>query len=67
MEIALIGLGKMGANIARRLVRGGHRVVGYNRTPDITKQLADEEGVVAAFSLSERDQFGGHAVKGKIE
>ncbi|MEY2817656.1 MAG: binding domain of 6-phosphogluconate dehydrogenase, partial [Chloroflexota bacterium] len=34
MELALIGLGKMGLNMAKRLTKGGHRVVGYARTKD---------------------------------
>lgn len=53
MEIAIIGLGKMGANMARRLVQGGHRVVAYNRSPEPTRALQAEIGVVAAFALSE--------------
>ena len=53
MDIAMIGLGKMGANMARRLARGGHRVVGYNRSPDITKELQAEVGMVGAFSVEE--------------
>ncbi len=53
MKLAMIGLGKMGANMSRRLLRGGHQVVGVNRTPTITRQLASEEGLEAAFSLQE--------------
>ena len=54
MELAMIGLGKMGGNMARRLSRAGHRVVGYNRTPEPTLALtAEEENVVAAMSLDE--------------
>ncbi len=53
MRIALIGLGKMGANMARRLRRGGIEVVGYNRSDDITQQLAREEGLIAAVSVKE--------------
>ncbi len=34
MELAMIGLGKMGLNMATRLVRGGHQVVGYDRAAD---------------------------------
>lgn len=34
MQIGLIGLGKMGANMAERLVRGGHHVVAFDRSPD---------------------------------
>ncbi len=51
MRIALIGLGKMGANMARRLCRGGIEVVGYNRSPDIVSQLEKEEGLIGAASL----------------
>ncbi len=54
MELGIIGLGKMGSNMARRLARGGHRVVAYNRTPEKALALADEEPqVVAVKSLEE--------------
>lgn len=53
MEIAIIGLGKMGANMARRLLRGGHRVLGVNRSPEITDRLAAEEGLVPFYSNTE--------------
>ncbi|MDH5572386.1 MAG: decarboxylating 6-phosphogluconate dehydrogenase [Gammaproteobacteria bacterium] len=53
MQIALVGLGKMGANMARRLCRGGHTVIGYNRSPEITQQLAKDEGLITATSLKQ--------------
>jgi len=53
MEIAIIGLGKMGGNMARRLLRGGHKVIGYNRSPEATQALAAEAGLEPAFSLEE--------------
>jgi 6-phosphogluconate dehydrogenase len=53
MEIAIVGLGKMGGNMARRLLRAGHRVVGYNRSPEPTQVLKVEEGLEAAFELDE--------------
>lgn len=53
MQIALIGLGKMGANMARRLCRHGHEVIGYNRSSDITQQLASEEGLTPAKDLND--------------
>ena len=34
MELGMIGLGKMGANMTTRLIRAGHRVVAYDRAPD---------------------------------
>jgi 6-phosphogluconate dehydrogenase len=53
MDIALIGLGKMGANMARRLLRGGHRVIGFNRTRAVTDQIVAEDGLTPAYSLAE--------------
>lgn len=48
MEIGIIGLGKMGANIARRLARTGHTVIVYNRTKEKADALAKEERNIAA-------------------
>ena len=53
MDIGIIGLGKMGGNMARRLLAGGHRVIGYNLSPEPTEQLAAEAGLEPAFSLEE--------------
>jgi len=53
MELGLIGLGRMGANMAVRLLQGGHRVVVYNRTVEKAVELAHEHGGVAAASLEE--------------
>jgi len=50
MEIAIAGLGRMGANMARRLKRAGHNVVAFNRTAETTRRLAGEEGLIGAFS-----------------
>ncbi len=52
MELAIIGLGKMGLNMATRLVRGGHRVIGFARTP-ATVQTAVDNGAVGAHTLEE--------------
>ncbi len=52
MRIGFIGLGRMGANMVRRLLREGHGVVAYNRTPEKTKEIATE-GAEAAFSIAE--------------
>ncbi len=51
MRIAMIGLGKMGSNMARRLCRRGIEVVGYNRSPAPIELLAKEEGLIPASSL----------------
>lgn len=42
MQLGVVGLGRMGANIARRLMRAGHECVVFNRTPGPVKALADE-------------------------
>lgn len=52
MDLAIIGLGKMGMNMATRLVRGGHRVVGFARTP-ATVEEAIQNGAEGAHSLEE--------------
>ena len=45
MQLGLIGLGRMGANMARRLLRGGHRTVVFNRSPEPVKELVRENAV----------------------
>lgn len=52
MELAMIGLGKMGLNMATRLARGGHRVIGYART-DATVREAISLGAEGAYTLEE--------------
>ncbi|HLW00700.1 MAG TPA: decarboxylating 6-phosphogluconate dehydrogenase [Ktedonobacterales bacterium] len=54
MEVAFIGLGRMGANMVRRLSQGGHKVIAYNRTAEKTTELVSEgHGVEGAYSLKE--------------
>jgi 6-phosphogluconate dehydrogenase len=50
MEIAVIGLGRMGANIALRLARGGHRVFVFDRSPEKAPVLARENRQIGAAS-----------------
>jgi 6-phosphogluconate dehydrogenase len=52
MELAMIGLGKMGLNMATRLARGGHRVVGHARTAE-SVEAAVKLGAEGAQSLEE--------------
>ncbi len=52
MQIGMIGLGRMGANMARRLMKGGHEVVVHDRNPDAVAALRSE-GAVAAASLDD--------------
>jgi len=51
MRLAMIGLGKMGANMVQRLMLGGHEVVGYNRSEEIIAELA-EKGMLPATSMA---------------
>ena len=52
MQCGILGLGRMGANMARRLLRGGHQVVVANRSPGPVEQLATE-GAVGSRSVQE--------------
>ena len=52
MQLGMIGLGRMGANIVRRLMRHGHGCVVYDRNPEPGRQLAGE-GATAADSVAD--------------
>jgi 6-phosphogluconate dehydrogenase len=52
MQVAIVGLGRMGMNMARRLLKGGHEVIAYNRTPEKTDHMV-KEGASGAYSLKE--------------
>ena len=52
MELGMVGLGRMGAGIVRRLTRDGHRCVGYDVSADAVKAV-EADGVTGAVSLHE--------------
>jgi 6-phosphogluconate dehydrogenase len=52
MQLGMIGLGRMGANLVRRLMRDGHSCVAFDRNPDVVKQL-EAEGATGATTLAE--------------
>ena len=52
MQIGMIGLGRMGGNMVRRLLRGGHECVVYDRTPSVTATFV-AEGATGAATLDE--------------
>jgi 6-phosphogluconate dehydrogenase len=52
MELGIVGLGRMGANMARRLMKDGHKIVAYDVNPDAVTALA-EEGAEGASSLGD--------------
>ncbi|HLJ92145.1 MAG TPA: NAD(P)-binding domain-containing protein [Gemmataceae bacterium] len=68
MELGMIGLGRMGINMVRRLLRPGHQCVVYDPHPEAVQALA-KEGAVGTTSLGDRVlsilryQFGGHEEK----
>ena len=52
MDLGFVGLGRMGANMVRRLLLDKHRIVAYNRTAEKTREIM-AEGAEGAFSLQE--------------
>ena len=52
MQLGMIGLGRMGANMVRRLLAGGHACVVFNRSPQAVTELA-QEGATAATSFAD--------------
>ncbi len=52
MELGMIGLGRMGANMSERLMRGGHRVISYDRSAEAIQRVVDK-GAVGAHSLAD--------------
>jgi 6-phosphogluconate dehydrogenase len=55
MEIGLIGLGRMGGNMAERLIKGRHKVVGYARTKETVDGFV-EKGMKGSYSIEELTQ-----------
>ena len=53
MKLAMVGLGKMGGNMAKRLMIAGHKVVGYNHHKEATDLLASEGNFIPSYSLNE--------------
>jgi 6-phosphogluconate dehydrogenase len=51
-QLGIVGLGKMGGNVARQLLEKDWEVVGFNRSPDDTQAL-EKEGMTGAYSIAE--------------
>ncbi len=62
MELGIVGLGKMGLNICRRLIQGGHSVVVFDSDPNVLA-IAQKENILIANSL---DELVGKLTKRKI-
>jgi 6-phosphogluconate dehydrogenase len=52
MQVGMVGLGRMGANMVRRLMRGGHQCVVFDVSPKVVEALA-KEGAIGASSLDD--------------
>ena len=52
MKLGMIGLGRMGSNMTARLLRGGHKVVGYDRHAEPVDRIV-KKGAIGAYSLEE--------------
>ena len=48
MQLGMIGLGRMGANMVRRLIRGGHQCVVFDMSPKAVEELTQEKAVGAS-------------------
>lgn len=53
MKIAMIGLGKMGGNMAARLIRNGHSVVGYDTNLEVVRELQKTENLIPSSSVKD--------------
>ncbi len=49
MKLGMIGLGRMGGNMAKRIAASGHEVVGYDQSPESDRTVASLEELVAAL------------------
>src|SRR5215475_8890045 len=53
MQIGMIGLGRMGANMARRLIKGGHQCVVFDRSAKVVQEFTTEHKAIGATSLAD--------------
>jgi 6-phosphogluconate dehydrogenase len=53
MQLGMVGLGRMGANMVRRLVAGGHECVVFDVSPKVVGEMAKEKGITGSSSLAE--------------
>src|SRR5580698_3530922 len=53
MQLGMVGLGRMGANMVRRLAANGHQCVCFNRSPQIVEQMAKEKVLTLSTSIED--------------
>ena len=56
MQLGMIGLGRMGANMVRRLLKGGHECVVFDMSPNAVKELVQERAVGAVVAGGLREE-----------
>lgn len=59
MELAIVGLGKMGGNMAERLLMGGHRIIGVDPSPQASARIASLGGVMASSITDAASKLAG--------
>lgn len=53
MQLGMVGMGRMGANMVRRLVTHGHECVVFDRSPKVVEEMAKEKGITGSSSLQD--------------
>ena len=56
MQLGMIGLGRMGANMVRRLLKGGHQCVVFDMSPKAVEELAQEKAVGRLLARGPREE-----------
>ena len=56
MQLGMIGLGRMGANMVRRLMKGGHQCVVFDMSPKAVEELVKEKAVGAIVAAGLRQE-----------
>ena len=62
MRIGFIGLGRMGSNMVRRLLRDGHEVVAWNRSPEKTREIVTRPGTPKERRFNGQDYLLGYGL-----
>jgi 6-phosphogluconate dehydrogenase (decarboxylating) len=52
MQLGMIGLGRMGANMVRRVLKGGHQCVVFDKSSKVVKEMAEENAIGASSEYS---------------
>src|SRR5437879_475313 len=66
MQVGMVGLGRMGANMVRRLICKGHSCVVFNRSPKAVNELVKDRAIGAASRTAGRDRISGTAEQGYL-